>query len=203
MLKDDQAPVSCDEDTRESWTYVDWRKHAERLATEEFDLAAEQGREDCEDIKETRMAEFEIWWRIEEKKDAQQRGAKTRADRGYSLLGTRTILPAFMSRQTDTGNPLSTPLSQLKLDGPADHLSSTRVANTRQRFGKDASEGRPDLDAKRMANKHGKTKKFATATPGNDKVDFFSLSGKGRKAARHANTSNKGQNTGVSAQIPE
>ena len=182
MLKDTQAPVS--RDTRKPWTYVEWRLHAERLAQEEFDLASEQGREVCEHIMETRVAEFEAWWRIEGKKDAQEGGAKDTASRGYSLLGTRTVLPAFMSRQADSGDPISTALSHLKLDGPADHLPSTRVANTRQRFGKDTSEGRSDLDAKRTANRHGKSRKIATATPGNDKGP---LSGKGRKG-RHTNT---------------
>ena len=188
MLKDPQA--TAPEDDRKSWTYVDWRKHAQRLAKEEDDQAAEEGREDCGDIKEIRMAEFEEWWRIEEKKDAQLGGAKATAARGYSLLGTRTVLPAFMSRQVELGNPLSTGLSQLKLDEPS---SSTRVANTRQRFGKDASEGRPDLDAKRMVNQHGKSKKTATAILGNDKGR------KGRKT-RHANG---GQDAGLPAVIPE
>jgi hypothetical protein len=139
MLKDTQALVSCD--TRESWTYVEWREYAEGLAQEEFDLASEQGREGCELIMEARMAEFDAWWRIEAKKDAQQGGAKTRATRGYSLMGTRTVLPAFMARRPDSDDPPSAALSQLKLDGPADHLSSTGVANTRKRFGKDASQG--------------------------------------------------------------
>jgi hypothetical protein len=53
-----------------------------------------------------------------------------------------------------------------------------------------------------MANKNGKSRKVATAVPGNDKGSFFSLSGKGRKA-RHANASKGGQSAGASEQIPE
>lgn len=149
MLKDPEAKVP-DDDGRKAWTYLDWLIHATNLAQKGRNQASKEGREDHEKILPTRLAEFEAWRRLEEKKDAQQGGAQAANARGYSLLGTCTAPPKFMSLQADSGSlpngtrPLNNDpllaLSQLKLNESTDR-SSTKIVNNRHRFGKDAFGG--------------------------------------------------------------
>jgi hypothetical protein len=133
LLKDPQAPGI--DDSKKSWTYAEWSKYAKARAKEEADLAEEEGSGDFVDIMKSRMEEFENWWRIELKNDAQQGGAQAAAARGYSLLGTHTIPPDFISRRVETdalpsgtrtliGDPIPE-FSQLK-------VNETRIANNRQ-----------------------------------------------------------------------
>ncbi|KAF3002485.1 hypothetical protein E8E13_005754 [Curvularia kusanoi] len=186
MLKDHQASAP-EEDEKKSWTYIDWKAHATKLAEEERDQA--QGTKDCSRIVPGRMAEFESWWRLEVKKDAKLGGAPAANARGYSLIGTRTDPPKFMSRQAppigegclqeDDSLPV---FSRLTLNDPI----APRAGNTRQhqRFGQDTSNGRADLEAKRMTNQQarGKKTKLAAAAPsGDDKDAFFLRSTKERK----------------------
>ena len=194
MLKDPEAPIP--EADRKGWTYVDWLSHATDLAQKELDQALQEGREDYAVILPARLVEFKAWWRLEVRKDSQQGGAQAATARGFSLLGTRTAPPNFMSRQTDSaGLPSDTrplnndPLpafSQLKLNDPTNR-SSTKIANNRHRFGKDASDGRPDLEAKRKAkanpNQQAKSRK-TVILPENESDDFFSSTKKDRKPRR-------------------
>lgn len=200
MLKDPQASIP--EADRKGWTYVDWLSHATDLAQKELDKALQEGREDYAVILPGRLAEFKAWWRLEVRKDSQQGGAQAATARGLSLLGTRTAPPDFMSRQTDSaGLPSDTrplnndPLlafSQLKLNDPTDR-SSAKIANNRHKFGKGASDGRPDLEAKRKAkvNQQAKSRK-TTILPENESDDFFSSIKKDRKP-RRGKPGNEGQ----------
>jgi hypothetical protein len=205
MLKDPQAPVP---EGRKAWTYVEWLNYATDIAQEERDQALKEEREDYEEIIPARLAEFEAWWRIEVKKDAQKGGAQAANTRGFSLKGTFTPPPDFMARhmarQTSlVGLPNGTrplnvdPLpafSQLKPNIPTSQ-SSPRIATNRRRFGQGDFGGRPELEAKRKANQQAKNRKTITLPEkGND--DFFSGSKRERKP-RHGNTSQGRQNTGA------
>lgn len=184
MLKDHQATVS-DEGTK-FWTYVDWKLHAEDLAKKVYDIAAEQGREDCEEIVAMHMAEFETWWRVEGKKDEQQGGAQAATARGYSLMGTLTHPPAFMSRQTDSTFPITTGLSGL-------NLNASRPANSRRTLIQGTSQGRQGLNTKQKAKQQAKIKKFVKSEEDNN--SFFSSFKKERKP-RHGNTGQGNTNQG-------
>ncbi|KAJ4988132.1 hypothetical protein SVAN01_06384 [Stagonosporopsis vannaccii] len=187
MLKDSEAPVV--DDTRRAWSYIDWRNHALTLAQEEADMAASQGCEDCEGTTTIRMTEFENWWRLEEKKDKRQGGAQAAAARGYPLVGTRSVPPAFMSHQpcglsliADDPLPAS---NGTMINGPI-AIKSEAFVNTRLRFGKDTTDGRPDLEAKRLLCQQLRGKKSQAAKyaiPENDS-SFFSSFKKDRKPRR-------------------
>ncbi|KAF2627647.1 hypothetical protein BU25DRAFT_410788 [Macroventuria anomochaeta] len=220
MLKDPEATVA---DETRAWTYLDWREHAKALAQEELDMATEEGYELPATFLSSRLAEFENWWRVEEKKDKQAGGAKAAAARGYSLLGTHTNPPTFMSRQVGevatgglgplaadgplggtrpgAGNPPPV-FSQIALNEPAP-VPSRQSANVRHRFGKNTTNGRPDLEAKRiwMQQPNGKRqslalKNVAAVLPANEKENFFS---NGRKDRKLRVTSQAGGGNGFDA----
>lgn len=177
MLKGSEA--SAEDVHRKAWIYTDWYKYALERAQQECDLADNQGEERPEDLVSIRLAEFDDWWKSEVKKDKQQGGAQAAASRGYSLIGTQTQPPAFMSRvicgtlataheQADAASAPGTvhlPVSNM-LSGPPQVLPSGRVSeapitvsNNRHRFGKNTTDGRPDLEAKRTRLQNQKGKK--------------------------------------------
>lgn len=161
MLSDPQTPAA--DESRKFWGYQDYLEKAEALALEEHGLAIEECREDQDTIVATRMAEFGAWWRQEEKTDKQHGGAKATAARGYSMVGQRTLPPPFMScrfgERIKEGDhdPLPDISRMTLIDRAA--LASRPIANNRQRFGKSTTDGRPDLDAKRMMSHQAKGKK--------------------------------------------
>lgn len=197
MFKDAEA-LSADED-RGGWAYSDWRRHAENIAREESDIAASQGRKNWSSIEFTLMDQFEDWWRVEKNKDKQQGGAASATARRLNLLGTRTVPPDFMLRRVgeftaasademDTANAPAVALARLNLRVAATPQSRP-VASQHQRYGKNATEGLPVLNAKHIANQQLKGKTLRTAKgvsvdPVSEKNFFASI--KRDRKPRHA-----------------